>query len=111
MIYVQATEFTDIPTKQVTYGFRAWDNHGSSWVAGMQRDQVPTNDLELLAMAVRQAQTDDAIIQMLVATSDCKNSAIINGKEYTWDQIQPILASGGKEVPKANLTPEPSGLV
>lgn len=110
MINIQATEFSDIPSKTVTYGFRAWDNQGASWVAGMQRSDIPTNDLELLAMVVRQAQTDDAIIQMLVATSDCRNSAIINGKEYTWDVIAPILASGGREVPKTNPTPEPSGI-
>jgi hypothetical protein len=103
MVSLQATEFTDMPTKLTTYGFRMWDDYGSSWVGGMKKDQVPSNDLDLLAMAVRQAQIDEAILAMLVAVADCKNSIFVNGKEYIWDVIAPILASGGKEVPEAEV--------
>lgn len=103
MVSLQATEFTDTPTKQSTFGFRMWDGYGSSWVGGMSKDQVPKNDLDLLAMAVRQAQVDEAIMMMLVAVADCKNSIFVNGKEYIWEVIAPILASGGKEVPEAEV--------
>lgn len=107
MVCLQATEFTDINTKDVTYGFRMWDDFGASWVAGMKREEVPSNDLDLLARAVQQAQTDEAILAMLVAVSDCRNSIFINGKEYVWEVIQPILASGGAvaEATTADVTP------
>lgn len=105
MVCLQATEFTDINTKDATYGFRIWDDYGASWVGGMQRSEIPTNDLDLLAMAVKQAKIDETILAMLVAVSDCKNSIFINGKEYLWEVIQPILASGGAEVPEEEEDP------
>ena len=112
MVCLQATEFTDINTKDVTYGFRMWDDYGASWVAGLALEEAKVNDLDLLARAVRQAQTDETILAMLVAVSDCKNSIFINGKEYIWEQIQPILASGGTNVPEGDSTADvdPSGV-
>ena len=97
MVSLQASEFTDVPSKTSTFGFRMWDDYGSSWTGGFNRSQIPSNDLDLLAMAVRQAQLDESILAMLVATADCKNSIFINGKEYIWEVIAPILASGGME--------------
>jgi hypothetical protein len=112
MIYIQATEFIDKGSNQSTFGFRVWDNYGASWAGGWGKSQIPSNDLDLLAMVVRQGKIDEAILAMLVAVSDCRNSAIINGKEYIWDAIEPILKSGG-DIDPLQVPPivgQPSGI-
>lgn len=114
MMFIQASEFKDISinSPDVNYGFRIWDDYGASHIIGMTKQQASVSDLNVLALVVKFAQHDETAMIMLVETRDAKNSININGKEYGWNVIEPIITSAGQEIPASGLVdPVPSGEV
>lgn len=89
-VTVEPTKFVDVRDGVETFGYRIYDNYGSSYDNTLQ--SIPDDDLELLKIVI---ENDNDIIQdTLNYLMEAKNGLEIGGTWYDHDEIKEIIDRG-----------------
>jgi len=93
-VAIQTTEFKNVPSGEVTKGFRIYDDYGcyydNNW------ESIPEDDIEILEMVIdthdpRCRGVDDPIRDMLKFIKEEEKGVNINGEWYDWDTIKELF--------------------
>jgi hypothetical protein len=83
------TEFKDMTTGIVSYGFRMYDDYEGVYSNLYEESIKDLSDMELLREASELCSVKDS--DMLVAVAENEDGVEIDGTYYEWDEIKSIL--------------------
>lgn len=88
-VTIEPTEFVNVRTGEVSYGFRAYDDYEQTYDNTLE--SIPDNDMEFLALICKEKAFNTAFSEMLDFVKEGQMGLYIGGTWYEWDAIEPIL--------------------
>ena len=92
-ICLEPTEFTDVRSGSVSYGFRVFDDYGKGY--SNLWESIPDDDLEVLAKALE--VDDDDVMTVLDAVMEQKTGIYIGETYYPWEEISHLFDPANAE--------------
>ena len=90
-VTIVRTKFTNMSNGNETYGYRMYSGNGqNTYCNGLSKEDIPTDDLELLQM-IKDSPVDDTCETMLDGLSELEEAIFIDEEMYSWDDIKDII--------------------
>lgn len=89
-IRIQRCEFINYPNRDVTYGFRAYDDYDQTYANTCTIEQMTTEPIEFLKWLGQSAE-DSRLLEMLDFAKEAQSGLYIDDAWYDWDEIRHVL--------------------
>jgi hypothetical protein len=90
-VFIEPTQFVDVRSGAVSYGFRAYDDCGKSYCNLW--DSIPDDDLEFLKKVM--AEEDTVTNDLLDFVNEMGKGLNIGDTYYEWDEIRHLWGEDG----------------
>lgn len=88
---VVRTKFEDMRTGSATFGWRLYDNYSNTYNNFFTEADIPEDDLELLAMVVNDAMSNENVRQFFNWLIENEEGISIDNEDYSFEQIKETL--------------------
>ena len=92
---IQRCEFVDFPARDVSYGFRAYDDYGQTYVNTATAEVLAMEHLEFLAWVAKNVN-DEFVVGMLDSVKESERGLYIDDIWWEWEDVRPILSDGSQ---------------
>jgi hypothetical protein len=90
---IQRCEFVDFPARDVSYGFRAYDDYGQTYLNTATAEVLALDHLDFLAWVVKNVD-DEYVVGMLDSVKESERGLYIDDIWWEWEDVRPILSDG-----------------
>lgn len=87
-VTIEPTKFIDVRSGEESFGYRIYDNYGSSYDNTLEF--IPDNDLELLKIVIE--NDNDVVQDILESLVKTEGGLEIGNQHYSYEEIKPILS-------------------
>ena len=92
---IQRCEFVDFPARDVSYGFRAYDDYGQTYLNTATAEILTLDHLDFLALVVKSVD-DECVAAMLDSVKENERGLYIDDIWWGWEDVRPILSDGSQ---------------